>query len=102
MKKVLPFSVKLAAPMFSKRASADYDALSKGLRALVKRFGYQGVLRELVDLAGSQFSLAAQRREDFELYREASDLLGHAQKTLQTIVRLHNDLADKVDDGGGT
>ena len=98
MKKILPFSVKPTAPLFSKRSSADYDVLTKGVRDLVKRFGFQAVLKEVGHIASDQVLLAMKRREDFVPYREASTLLNHAERTLDTIVRLHTDLSNARSD----
>ena len=97
MKKVLPFSVKPTAPLFSKQSSADHDALTKGVRDLVKRFGFQAVLKEVAHLASDQVLLAMKRREDLVPYREAATLLDHAERTLHTIVQLHTDLSNKID-----
>ena len=94
-KKILPFAwIDRKWSIFSKRSRQDFDALERGLRALVKRFGYQRVLRDFVHLASTE-GLRGFRTSEGHLYREAHTLLDHAEKTLSTIARLERELAQR-------
>lgn len=94
MKKVLPFHTVRPKQLFTKRASKRIAARKRGLRALVKQFGYQDVLRELVSMACDESLLALKTRDAHgHLYGEAFAILDHAEKTLSTIVRLNAQLA---------
>ena len=97
MKKVLPFHVLSKTKLFTKASRKDYNVLAKGIRALVKRFGYQRVLGEFVRLACDEGLLAFKTQDpNGHLYREAFTLLDHAEKTLHTIVRLETQLAEHL------
>lgn len=94
MKKVLPFHavVSKKSSLFSKRSRERHNVCTRVLRALVKRFGYQYVLREFVSMACDEGLRALKNQTPHgHLYREAFTLLDHAEKTLSTIVRLTKD-----------
>lgn len=95
-KRILPFTwIRRKAPILSKRSIEDYDTLKQGLRAFVKRFGYQRVLRAFISIAGDESIRALEIRDKAgHLYSEAFTLLDHAEKTISTIVRLEAELAE--------
>lgn len=96
MKKVLPFHAVIPrkTALFSKRARKRFNARARGLRALVKQFGYQDILRELVTMACDESLLALKSQDPHGyLYTEAFTILDHAEKNLSTIVRLNAQLA---------
>lgn len=95
-RKILPFAwVDHKWSIFGKRATRDWLALERGLRALVRRFGFQRVLASLVHLAGNEALRELPNRTlEGRLYYEASTILDHADKTLSTIARLEKELAN--------
>lgn len=97
--KLLPFAwVIRKRSIFSKRAAKEFDLFERTLRALVRHFGFQRVLRGLVDLACNESvrdvtSRRGRWTSEGRLYSEAFTLLDHAEKTLSTIARLERELA---------
>lgn len=87
-KQLLPFD-KPWAPVFSRKASKDFEDLRRGLRALVKRFGYLRVLQALRDVASDQTLVALEVRDDsVTYYRDTFSQIDHAVRTIQDLVRL--------------
>ena len=79
--------------LFSKRAQKRRDVLTRSLRALVRQFGYQDVLRALVSMACDESLRGFKNRDPHRhLYGEAFTILDHAEKTLCTIVRLNAEI----------